>query len=250
MKNHFIIAYYGNKHNEVEVIEFLESSLYDDLVIVEPFCGTSALSFLLSQKHPCKFSYVLNDANPLLMQLYDTMKDETTFLSFEKNINKIIEGINTKEEYRKFVGHEDTLEKYFIAKFWYNYRAGLFNSKTKRKLNFNDSPFCKFLRNEKITLSCGDGNLVYDKYKDNDKCLMLLDPPYLLSCNDFYHSKDINIYEKLMKDEIQKLKAHIVLVVEDIWIIRLLFKDMIKQIYPKKYSVSHKKTNHVIISNR
>jgi site-specific DNA-adenine methylase len=54
--NHFVISYAGNKRKEVEKIyENIKDKLDDIDNIIEPFCGTSALSCYISQQHPKKF---------------------------------------------------------------------------------------------------------------------------------------------------------------------------------------------------
>ena len=60
MKNHFIFSYAGNKRNEVEQI-FDKIDLKDIDTIIEPFCGSSAMSYYLSTLYPKKFKYILND---------------------------------------------------------------------------------------------------------------------------------------------------------------------------------------------
>ena len=58
MKNHFVISYAGNKRNEVtRIYETLK--LENITTIVEPFCGTAAVSFYISTLHPQKFKYIL-----------------------------------------------------------------------------------------------------------------------------------------------------------------------------------------------
>lgn len=61
MKNHFIFPYAGNKREEVEKIhEILKKNI--DLskikTIIEPYCGSSAMSYYLSTIYPNKFNYV------------------------------------------------------------------------------------------------------------------------------------------------------------------------------------------------
>lgn len=70
MKNHFLFSYSENKREKVKTI-------YDNLnftnidTIIEPFAGTSALSYYISTKHPKRFKYILNDQNNLLIDLYN-----------------------------------------------------------------------------------------------------------------------------------------------------------------------------------
>ena len=46
MRNHFIIPYIGNKREEVETIyNNIKNYIDDKKIIIEPFCGTSAVSY-------------------------------------------------------------------------------------------------------------------------------------------------------------------------------------------------------------
>ena len=51
MKNHFYMSYSGNKREEVENIYNL-IDFNNIATIVEPFCGTCAMSYYISTKHP------------------------------------------------------------------------------------------------------------------------------------------------------------------------------------------------------
>ena len=60
---------------------------------------------------------------------------------------------------------------------------------------------------------------------------------------------NVNIYEYLYKNNIDNMKALIILCLESNWIIKILFNNQIKKEYVKQYQISKKKTNHLIISN-
>jgi hypothetical protein len=95
-----------------------------------------------------------------------------------------------------------------------------------------------------------DGLEIYEKYKTDNKNLIIIDPPYLNACNDFYFDSKANIYEHIYKNDIIKEKAKIYLILEDIWIIKLLFNKYIIQSYDKKYMTTKKNTTHIIIYNK
>ena len=120
--------------------------------------------------------------------------------------------------------------------------------------DFNDilkAPIINFLRTESIKFTYGCGVKCVDLFGHNEKNFIFLDPPYLQTCNDFYQNKDINIYEYLYKNNINNFLAHIILILEDIWIIRLLFEqNKILQLTNKTYQTTHKKTIHITISNK
>ncbi len=105
--------------------------------------------------------------------------------------------------------------------------------------------FLNFIRNENITITNIDGIETYNKYKDDKQNLIFLDPPYMLSCNDMYNHRGINIYEYLYKNPISKEKAKIYLCLENIWLIKLLFQNYKFIEYDKRYEMSNKKTTHL-----
>jgi len=91
---------------------------------------------------------------------------------------------------------------------------------------------------------------LFDKFKDDQDSVILLDPPYLQSCNSFYENADVNLYEYFFNNPINKVKSSLYLILEDNWIIKLLFKKFIIHKYGKTYEISKKKTSHLIISNK
>ena len=91
MRNHFIISYAGNKRQEVERIEeYLHNKLDGIDTIIEPFCGSSAMSCYLSMKYPRRFKYILNDLDPMLIELYHLMKDKVLFDEFMVLLNETV----------------------------------------------------------------------------------------------------------------------------------------------------------------
>ena len=67
MKNHFIFPYAGNKRQEVEKIhEYLKDKINGVETVVEPFCGSSAMSVYLAMQYPGRFRVVCTNpcANP------------------------------------------------------------------------------------------------------------------------------------------------------------------------------------------
>ena len=88
---------------------------------------------------------------------------------------------------------------------------------------FINAPIIDFIRNADITFHNIEGIECYNKYKDNKKAIIFLDPPYLSSYNSFYLNPDCNVYEYLCNNNINKEKAKIFLCLENTWIIRHLF---------------------------
>jgi hypothetical protein len=256
MKNHFFIPYSGNKREEVDKIYYLmKDNIKNDTIIIEPFCGTSALSFYIYGKEKEKnLKYVLNDNDKYLIELYNLCRDEEKFKKFHDDLIKLHEKITDKIEYSKVCKKmNDDLLSYIYCRKVYNYRPGLYPlNKTLDKdfKTFLNAPIIDFIRNADITFHNIEGIECYNKYKDNKKAIIFLDPPYLSSYNSFYLNPDCNVYEYLCNNNINKEKAKIFLCLENTWIIRHLFKKNKKVVYDKIYNMMKRKTEHTIIINQ
>jgi len=253
MKNHFFMGYAGNKREEVETI--YKNCNFDNVdTIVEPFCGSCAFSYYVSTLHPKKYTYILNDSNKFLIELFEIVRDETKLKEFEEKINEKAKKLVSKEAYNAETKNKHTsIYDWYVANKIYTIRAGLYKMNYVYKYLKIDAPIMNFLKNEKIIFTCGDGTDCLIKYKNNVKCLLFVDPPYLQSCNSYYedlkHQK--NIYEYIYDNKINKYKCKFVIVIEKMWIIVMLFKDCKNKIeYSKQYQqASHRKTTHILYKN-
>ena len=259
MKNHFIFGYAGNKRMECEKIynlfnehKILENKEY----IIEPFCGTSAISCYISMKHPKKYKYILNDNNENLIELYKILNDDEQLKIFIEKINNLCfndknirdDKFINKDEYISIINNDD-IYGWFITNKYYNIRPGLYPVNYKlKKLNYEDIiklGIVKFLKEEDIKFYNIDGIDIIKKY-EGDKNLLILDPPYLHSTNSFYRDPKLNIYEYLYFNN--KIK-NIIAILNDFWVIDLLFRKYKKLSYEKIYQITKKKTIHNIYYN-
>ena len=250
MNNHFYMSYCGNKRNECAL-------LYDNLnfdnitTIIEPFCGSCALSYYISKKQPNVFKYILNDKDEYLYQMFNIIKNNKTD-EFDNEIIKLLSTIKDKESYVNITKQKDVYS-WFVKNKYYQLRPGIFNKDEKydKYKSLKEYPIYNFFKNENIECHSIDGLDCYIKYKDNQENLILIDPPYMNSCNTLYNHKYTNIYEYICSNKIQNEKAFIVLILENNWIIQLLFNDIKnKIIYDKKYMMNQRETKHIIIMNQ
>jgi site-specific DNA-adenine methylase len=251
MKNHFIFPYSGNKRQEVEKIhEYLKDKLDGVDTIIEPFCGSSAMSCYLSQLYPRKFKYVLNDMDEKLIELYVLMKDKEKFKEFMILFNETVKLIINKEAYLAII-REPTLLAWVIKHRIYRITVGLYPIGYIPKIyNFDACCILHFLQTEDVTLTCGDGCDLMITYENERNVLLFLDPPYIMSCNLVYKEQYTNIYEYCSNNSIDEKQSKILFVLEDNWIIRLIFNKKVKSSYYKRYDAgSKKKTSHIIIDN-
>ena len=243
-QNHFIYGYSGNKRAEVErICNKMDFNEID--TIVEPFCGSSALSYYIAMNNPNKYKYVLNDIDKNLIEIYNILKDEEKTVAFEKKVNDTlsVEGFN-KVKYIEAIKKNDVVG-FFIGSKVKTIRFGLYNLDYKYKyIDLNNHIFTKFLRKENVEISNIDAIEVVEKYKHYNNTIIYLDPPYLSMCNQFYDDKrNLNIYEYLYKQEF--INSNIYTTLEKHWMVDLIFnKYMLIDDYGKTYQPSKSKVTH------
>ena len=249
--SHFFYAYAGNKRNEFKLF-------YDELYlnteiknIVEPFCGSSAMSFNLWLDYGDAFDYYLNDIDPLLISIYSLFMNES-IEEIVKKVNKIKDTITNKEDFTTFYKKkEKTIYEYIISQKYYNMRPGLYNSKMHNKpysLTKKQLLFIEFIKNDKVHITNHDWEKVFNNH-NNEKSLILFDPPYLDSCNEFYSDKrTVNVYEHFYTNKIVDQPSKICFILEKIWIIDLLL-GVPTASYDKVYQLTKKKTTHGLYKN-
>jgi len=265
MKNHFLFAYRGNKRDEVEKIHEYTKKFYnlDNIeTIVENYCGSCAYSFFLSTLYPKRFKYVLNDNDESLNDLINLIKTED-YNVINNKMNELINNFNTytddveRKKYYLTICDNKNVDVYsflFINKY-YTIRCGLYPMMNKYKqikpFKIQVVPFYNFIKTENIEWINGDGIETTKKYKDDEKTLMFIDPPYINTCNDFYENTDMSVYEYIYDNNINDWKCCPVLCLENIWIIKMLFRENNVCIpYNKQYQGSKKKTTHIIITKK
>jgi len=248
----FIFGYAGNKRNEYKF--FKEIIKYDGIKnIIEPFCGTSAISFNIWLEHKNKFNYFLNDNSKELFNIYNIIKSDEPDNILNK-INNVKNKINNKDDFLKiFKSDYDVYENIALRKLS-SYRFGLYEQrrKTKKEYKFTklQLEFFEFIKSPNVFISNDDWFNIFNKFKNNEDTIIIFDPPYLAEFNDFYENKSINIYEYIYNNNIKNFKSRIYMILENIWIIKMLFRDNnILSTFAKKYELSKKITEHIIIGN-
>lgn len=259
-RNHFYMAYFGNKRTESKKLYDL-LDLQNITTIIEPFCGSCAISYYIWTLNPGKFKYVLNDNDKNLKMMYDIIIDDIKAEEFNININELIRNIKNKEDYINVI-IKDNIYSWYIKNKIYYIRPGLYNPNYKYNecnINILKFPICDFYRKEKdnITFSDIDANDIYIKYKDDINNVLILDPPYLTSNNSFYNHPSVNIFNYLFKNNINNEKAYIYLIIENTFIMEKIFDGLKKITYDKGYQTNNistkggkRKTEHMILYNK
>jgi len=263
-QSHFLIKWFGNKRLDFPFI-YKHLPLDNKINIIEPFCGSCAISFGLWLEYGDRFNYYLNDIDEDLIKFINYQKNEdldNLILKFNHEKKQY----NSKDEFK--ILYNSWLEdkcpfKYFIlsrlSMFGLNtlhiYETNTGKKKNKlfestSKINKKHRVFQRFLRSPNVFISNNDWYDCYNKYKDDTNSLILFDPPYIDSTNITYkkNSNLLNIYDKL--NEIKNDKASCIFIIEKIDKIKELFKDWnILTEYDKIYAVKQRKTKHIVYSN-
>ena len=244
MRNHFIISYAGNKRTEVEEI-YKHLKLDDKKIIVEPFAGSSAISYYISTLNKNKFKYIINDINKDLINLYNLIKDDIKLNFFNCHLeiiyNKIKSFKNINDRKLYYLNLPNGTLKYYIHNKLYKMRPGLYPNKEdeKRMKYILKCPIFDFIKNEDIIFYNKCALEIINEYKTNKDAIIILDPPYLMVRNDFYEGYNINIYEFLLDNPDI---TNYYLILEYTWLIKYLFKHKKFILYDKQYTGHKKKT--------
>lgn len=263
--SHFIIGYSGNKRSDIKHFcdFFPDDKEYNK--VIEPFCGSCAVSFYLNKES------VLNDINNDLIKLLKLQRDEDLNKFHIKVLNyyDTIKDLDIKEIRNDINKNKenDKIKLYFHYKFL---RYLNFNTKDRIKLPKTTKKIIKFSNFlKKCELLNKDYIEVFKKYGDDENNFIFLDPPYFQSCNSYYSNAPTNSnFKDGLKEiddtkifidilELLKKKCKVMLIINDNYITRYLYKDYIKEKYLKKYSNNikindkyfKKYASHLIVTN-
>lgn len=262
---HFICTYLGNKWKEMKNIDpFIpfDKILSGELTtIIEPFCGSSAMSFYIYKKIPeeniNQYKFILNDFDKELFNLYMTFKIESID-DIILGINKELQKINLPSDIKNLRKRNDKNPYEYVA----HMKSGIAQYFKKpnliTKLKDLQIEFINFIKRDNVIITNNDWLDCYNENYNNS--IYLFDPPYVMGDNSYYKldrnyncdgCKNIYEYFYLKYDgNLNKIEdKKIIFVLEGVWFIRLLFKDNIKGEYNKTYSMTKKQTKHIFISN-
>lgn len=241
-KSH-LIQRIGSKTNDIKY--FREYLPLDIKNVVEPFGGSFAV--IRDVYYDDKYNKFVNDLDP---ELYYVYKHTNELIDGFKKWNIINEkNITTSDKVKLFEKEKmnDNIKKYVLK------NSLVRGSLTKRKSadSFtNDTELIK-----KIKFSHEDAFKIIEDFRKKKDTFIFLDPPYLFSDNSGYFPQDADSdmtsylfkFLNIMKDK--TTKAKIMLIINDLSVIRDIFKDFVVDSYGKTYQISKKKMKHLIITN-
>ena len=240
----------GNKMNDLKYFKHLVPT--DAKTIVEPFCGSCAMTLTLFADHT-KYQYHFNDLDP---NLFAIINDVNGYLKFKADVVQM---------HNDFMSDHDTETTPQLAKLW------------KSTVQSIDSPFTNFYVNEKFIRSAlfkitkdnpdtnhvtifekatktnDDYKTVMEQYRWDKEAFIFLDPPYLFSDNSGYYPQredsDMTDIIVFILDFFASCSCKVMLIINDLKILRYLFRKHINGDYLRTYQLGKRKAKHLIITN-
>jgi len=239
-----IFGRFGNKTNDIKYFKHLLP--LDVNTVVEPFGGTFAVSRCV-YRDINKYNYHINDLDENLFYIYTHLDDYIKLITDVKNL-EFSDTDTTKDKLKKIkeLKHDEILINFLL--FDRIVRGGII--KIPKVLNFD--PLTKTIINKGIVTNL-DYKIILDQYKDDDKAFLFIDPPYLFSDNSGYFPQnddgdmtDIIIY---LLEYLKTAKCKVMIIINDLKLLRHIYKDFIKGDYMRIYQMSKKKMKHLILTN-
>ena len=254
----FFFGYVGGKSKDLKYI--MPSVNLDGIkTVIEPFCGSCAFSSHLDKKN---LKFCFNDIDSNLIYFLKDVKCGK-FPEYIKYYNEhykdyMTDGKPNQLWYDLKKEKDIPSKKIFLLK-RLSGKGSMVNLKSKdQKINEYDHLVKLF---KKADLQCGEYKKIIDKYMNDETAFLFLDPPYLDSYNSSYSSfKGISTNETHhiidnttmfieFLDILKNAKCKIMLVINGNALTKYLYKDFIKTTYEKRYDISGRKTEHLIITN-
>ena len=239
----------GNKKNELKLLlPIIQPQINNKTIFIEPFCGSSIVSFNVFKKINKNIDFHINDLDPLRIKFYKNMTKEEERQKLYKLEKEIVE--KGAEFYYSIVrGKDDDYLKYVISKRIHSFRHGLYPTNKKIILKEISENWINFFNVAKITNN--DFREVMNEYKENEDAFLYLDPPYVDSYNGGYSSHQTKNYNSdlTVKDNtemyifllefLKVCKCKILLSINNNSLTRYLYKDYIKDNYKHIYQTTH-----------
>jgi len=237
----------GNKRCETKHIISNLPEINDETVIIDICCGSAAIAYNIWKLYPNN-KYILNDIDSNLYQLLSCIKSGD-ILSLIEECNSDIKNMTVDEIKQMKKIKIKSLKEYIIVN---KCITGTYAKPQPIKITKKKLDFFTFIQSDNVEIHNSDWLKLYDLH-NNDKSLFLFDPPYAMSYNLCYSNEMkntlVNPYEYFYNNDINKQPSKIMFILENVWFIEMLFKNNIKYRYEKMYSLTQRKSEHIIINN-
>lgn len=241
-KNNSMYGRLGAKDTDIK--HFKDLLPLDVVNIVEPFCGSYAVSRIIYKDK--KYKIHVSDSDLFIKKIF---KNVDLYVDTLKKIKPLfIDKCDVKEQMKKIDDFECDLDfKNFIK------QMNIIRGSLVKKITEPTQDAINFIKT--INFYDVDAFDLLNKFKNDKNAFIFLDPPYLFSDNSGYKEQqenpDMSDYLIKILDVFKdkKTKAKIMLVVNDLKLTRYLFKDFHISEYNKIYQIGKKKSVHLIITN-
>ena len=250
-RQNILFGRFGNKTNDIKHFKHLLP--LDVKIVVEPFGGTFAVTRIIYNDD--KYVNYVNDNDETLYYIY---KNSEKYSKMCKELNAIALNNINKNGKVVFVDFMEEIKDKNYDKIMLDYwkiEKIIRGYSIKISKHIDHSNFIKCMKN--INFSCKNFKDIINKFRKQENVFIFLDPPYLFSDNSHYSQQQRKegsdmthiIYEifEILQDK--TTKAKIMMIMNDMKIIRYIFKDFVKGEYEKIYQIGKRKSIHLIITN-
>ena len=241
MKEIDIISRLGKKTNDIKHFkQFLPLNIE---IIIEPFAGGFAVSKYYVKNNICVNVHI-NDNDEQLFYIYKHYKDYIGMRNFIQD--NFIYGYDYKK--LKPCILELPYNIHLLNNYCDNFIIrGIIHKNIKSRI-YNETE--KNILDTAL-ITCDDYINIFEQYKNNEKAFIFLDPPYIFSNNSTYNMMDTDNTEMVPKiyEFMLTCKCKVLLIINDLEIIRYIFKNFVKGKYNKIYLLGKKRSRHLIICN-
>jgi site-specific DNA-adenine methylase len=233
----------GSKKND---IKFFKDLLPMDVsIVVEPFGGSfQVIKEIYPEK---KYKKIVNDLDNDLYYIYKNYDDYADMrIDMGKKLGHIEQNRDDVRKYLIDSKWDIRLKKYFLLT-KRNPATGNFD------LQYSEEDFNNQIKLfDSIKFTNKNYDQIIEKYRKNKNAFIFIDPPYDESYNDDYNAdfKMDNILDYLFDVLNDKTtNAKIMITINKTRKTYKLFKNFVKKIYTKIYSIAKKKEKILVICN-
>lgn len=263
----FYFVWNGNKRTELfRIFDAVNMDNFD--TIVEPFCGSGAFLLECYARYGDTKKYVFNDNDVRLINMLKFIKEN-------KTSNPLYEYCSTRLNAEDWKNHQSSDLSIPYNFFYYCRVRGDFSRSKKlpnkwpslkrsKKIEITD----KCISSDCTTITCNDWIECMEKYKDDPKALIFIDPPYFNSFNQSYYGMDKESKTPIYRDittifmdilnYMKSSQARLISITNSGALFEYVFKDFIRTKYKKTYNnnvvfidgkIAKKSTYHILITN-
>ena len=243
-----IIRRIGSKQNDIKYFSHLLPLEVE--TVIEPFGGSFAV-IKFFYKDINKYKFHINDFDKDLYYIYTHFEEYLQAFDIINEFYNKLEGYNYEKgiKIKAYIDElkiNDIIKEYIKTNFII--RGNMFKPIKNKNYDENER---SILINSLFTNE--DYINIFNKYKNDEKAFIFLDPPYLFSDNSGYfpqnENKDMTSILLDILELLKNAKCKVMLIINKLNILEYLFKDFIRDEYLKTYAVTKKKMKHLIITN-